>query len=164
MTLYTAKVVADWLGLTERRIRQLRDEGVITEARPGLYDLHATVSKYIRYLGGAGKENLNAERTKLTAAKRKAAEMDNAMREGSLHKTEDIEIGLKTICLNIRGRFMALPAKLSPELATMGGDQTAIFDLLKGAIDEALEELSDFRQALAERSGTENEEKDGEEK
>ncbi len=51
MTLYTSKVVADWLGLSERRVRQLRDEGIITEARPGLYDLKATISKYI-YLSG----------------------------------------------------------------------------------------------------------------
>lgn len=39
MTLYTSKVVAQWLCLTERRVRQLRDEGVIVEARPGLYEL-----------------------------------------------------------------------------------------------------------------------------
>jgi len=37
MTLYTSKVIAQWLCLTERRVRQLRDEGVIVEARPGLY-------------------------------------------------------------------------------------------------------------------------------
>ena len=39
MTLYTSKVIAQWLCLTERRVRQLRDEGVIVEARPGLYEL-----------------------------------------------------------------------------------------------------------------------------
>lgn len=68
MKLYTSKVVAQWLGLTERRVRQLRDEGVIAEARPGLYDLQPTVAKYITYIGGAGKESLTQERTKLTKA------------------------------------------------------------------------------------------------
>ena len=38
MRLYTSKVIADWLGLTERRVRQLRDEGIIEEQAPGLYD------------------------------------------------------------------------------------------------------------------------------
>ena len=42
MRLYTSKVIADWLGLTERRVRQLRDEGIIEEQAPGLYDLRAT--------------------------------------------------------------------------------------------------------------------------
>ena len=73
MTLYTSKVVAQWLCLTERRVRQLRDEGVIVEARPGLYELQPTVARYITYIGGAGKETLTNERMKLTRAKREAA-------------------------------------------------------------------------------------------
>ena len=153
MTLYTSKVIAQWLCLTERRVRQLRDEGVIVEARPGLYELQPTVARYIKYLGGAGKESLNTERMKLTAEKRKAAEMDNDLRRGDLHSTQDIEKGIQTMCLNIRSRFLAMPAKLSPTLAAMDGNQAAIFDEMKKAIDETLEELSDYRVAYAERTG-----------
>ena len=154
MKLYTSKVVAAWLGLTERRVRQLRDEGVISEKQPGLYDLQATVTKYITFLrNGSGKINLNDERAGLTRAKREAAEMENKLRMGELHRTQDIEAALKTVFLTIRGRFLALPAKLSPTLASMGGNQTAIFDELKQAIDEALEELSDYRVAFAARDG-----------
>lgn len=161
MTLYTSKVVAQWIGLTERRVRQLRDEGVIEEAKPGLYELRPTVLRYIRYVGGAGKENLTHERTMLTAAKRQAAEMENDLRRGELHRTADIERGIKTMILNIRSRFLALPAKLSPALASMGGNQTEIFDALKEAIDETLEELSDYRVAFAEQDGEDHgEEKD----
>ena len=54
---------------------------------------------------------------------------------------------------NIRSRFLALPAKLSPTLSTMGGDQTGIFDELKGAIEEILEEMSDYRVAFAAEDG-----------
>ena len=158
MKLYTSKVVAQWCGLTERRIRQLRDEGVIAEDRPGLYDLQPTILRYIKYLGGTGKEGLQAERTKLTAEKRKAAEMDNALRSGELHRTADIEAGIKTMILNIRSRLLSLPAKLSQELAAAGGDQAAIFDQLKKEIDEALEELSDYRVALAMNGGEDGEE------
>lgn len=143
------KVIAQWLCLTERRVRQLRDEGVIVEARPGLYELQPTVARYIKYLGGAGKESLNTERMKLTAEKRKAAEMDNDLRRGDLHSTQDIEKGIQTMCLNIRSRFLAMPAKLSPTLAAMDGNQAAIFDEMKKAIDETLEELSDYRVAFA---------------
>lgn len=122
MTLYTSKVVAQWLCLTERRVRQLRDEGVIVEARPGLYELQPTVARYITYIGGAGKETLTNERMKLTRAKREAAELENELRKGEVHRTEDIERGIKSMFLNIRSRFLALPAKLSPTLATMGGE------------------------------------------
>jgi hypothetical protein len=60
--------------------------------------------------------------------------------------------------LNIRGRFLSLPAKLSPTIASMGGDQAAIFDEVKRAIDEVLEEMSDYRLAFAERNDDEDEE------
>lgn len=150
MRLYTSKAVADWLGLTERRVRQLRDEGVIEEAAPGLYDLRATTRKYISYLRGG---SLADERARLTKAKREAAEMENELRRGSLHRAEDIEAGIKAMLLNIRGRFLSLPAKLSPALAAMGGDQAGIFDELKKAIDETLEELRDFRVTFAVREG-----------
>ena len=142
MRLYTSKVIADWLGLTERRVRQLRDEGIIEEQAPGLYDLRATTRRYISYLRSG---SLADERAGLTRAKREAAEMEN-----ELHRTEEIETGIKTMLLNIRGRFLSLPAKLSPALAAMGGDQASIFDELKHAIDETLEELRDFNVAFAQ--------------
>lgn len=147
MKLYTSKIVAQWLNITERRVRQLRDEGVLKEESPGLYDLHQSVMRYINYLR-RGSSELNDEKTKLTKAKREAAEFENGLMKGNLHRTEDIEQGLKTIFLNIRSRMLALPAKLSPELATMGGDQGRIFDRLKVGVDEALEEISDYRNVL----------------
>ena len=161
MTLYTSKVVAQWIGLTERRVRQLRDEGVIEEYKPGLYDLQPTVLRYIRYVGGAGKESLTHERTMLTAAKRQAAEMENDLRRGDLHKTADIERGMKTMILNIRSRFLAVPAMQSPVLASMSGNQTEIFDTLKEAIDETWEELSDYRVVLVSQDGEEHGEEKG---
>ena len=77
MRLYTSKVIADWLGLTERRVRQLRDEGIIEEQAPGLYDLRATTRRYISYLRSG---SLADERAGLTRAKREAAEMEKSQR------------------------------------------------------------------------------------
>ena len=162
MKLYTSNVVADWLAVTPRRVRQLRDAGVLAEKTPGLYELQSSVVRYISYLRkGSGNTNLNDERAMLTRAKREAADMENEERRGNLHRTEDIETGLTALCLNMRGRFSSLPAKLSGELAQMGGNQAGIHDKLKAAIDETLEELSNFNVAFAIRSGS-DEEEDGE--
>ena len=103
MTLYTSKAIAEWLGLTERRVRQLRDEGVISEARPGLYALRPTVSRYITYLR-KGSNDLNEERAKLTKAKREAAEMENARLRWEFLEVDEIEKGLRTMNHNIRSR------------------------------------------------------------
>lgn len=149
MRLYTDNVIARYLNLTPRRVRQLRDEGIIKEEQPGLYDLQSSIVRYIGYLRH-GSSELNDEKTKLTKAKREAAEYENDLLKKNLHRTEDIETGLKTIFLNIRSRMLALPAKLSPQIAALGSDQAKIFDALKVGIDEAMEEISDYRNVLFE--------------
>ncbi len=158
MKLCTDKVVADWLALTPKRVKQLRDKGVLTEKSPGLYDLRTSVLQYVHYIRERNRADLNDERAMLTRAKREAAEMENDVRRGALHSSEDIEKGIKTMCLNIRGRFLTLPAKLAPKLAEMDGNQANIFDELKQAIDESLEELSDYNISMAIQDGGGNEE------
>lgn len=159
MKLYTSKIIASWLDLSERRVRQLRDEGVLTETKPGLYELRSTVVRYIIFLR-KGSSNLNDERAMLTKAKREAAEMENALRKGTLHETADIEKGLQTMCLNIRSRFLSLPAKLAPAIAAKKYSQAEIFDFLKQAVDETLEELSKYQTILSlEGDAEESEEK-----
>ena len=37
MKLYDVRAIARFLDVSERRVRQLRDEKVIAEVRPGLY-------------------------------------------------------------------------------------------------------------------------------
>ena len=147
MKLYTSKVVAAWLDISERRVRQLRDKGILEEKFPGLYELQPTIVRYLNYIR-KGSNDLNNEKIKLTKAKCEAVEMENALRKGELHRTEDIEQGIQTICLNIRSRFLSLPAKLSPELSKMDGDQGRIFDTLKRTIEEILEELRDYRKVF----------------
>jgi len=149
--LCTDKVVADYLALTPRRVRQLRDEGVIAERSPGLYDLRTAVMQYVAYLRNRNRADLNDERAMLTRAKREAAELENELRRGTMHSSEELEQGIKTMCLNIRSRFLTLPAKLAPKLAEMDGSQADIFDELKRAFDECLEELSHYDLAMAIR-------------
>ena len=86
--LHTTKIVAQYLDLSERRVRQLRDEGVLEEKAPGLYDLRSSVRRYINYLRGdeGGKADLNEERAKLTKEKRIAAETENKVRNGELYR------------------------------------------------------------------------------
>ena len=154
MTLYNSRVIAQWIGVTDRRVRQLRDKGVLQEAKPGYYDLKSSVLRYINYLReGTEAVNLNEERAGLMKAKREAAEMKNALERKDLHRSEEIEAGLRTIFLNVRSRFLSLPSKLTPSLASMGGNRGKIYDALRDAIMEALDEMSDWRVALAEISG-----------
>lgn len=147
MTLYTSKAVAQWLGLTERRIRQMRDAGIIRETKPGLYDMKPTVQAYLAYLRN-NMGDLNQQRAELTKTKKELAKLELDERKGDLHRTEDIEQALTTMLMNFRTKVMSMPAKLAKTLAGMS-DNAEIYDLLKKETDEALDELSDYDTAFA---------------
>ena len=154
MTLYTSKVVAQHLNLTERRVRQLRDEGVIREKRPGLYDL----TRYIKYIGAGSKADLNDERAKLTKEKRIAAETENRVRKAELLEVGDVEKAYSAMMMNFRSRILALPQKLAPAVVALEGDEQQVQDLIQAELEEALETLSHAEEALAEPEDGANEE------
>lgn len=153
-----------FLDVSERRVRQLRDEKVIAEVRPGLYDLIDTNHRYINYLRKRNPEgdetiDYNTERAKLVRAKRKNEEYELQLKENQLHAAEDIEAVMTDMLVNFKSRLMAIPSKLAPVLCKKT-DKAEIFALLKDHIDEALMELSDFKATFGERV-KEDEKSDG---
>ena len=161
MKLYTVKAVAKWLDLSERRVRQLRDDKTKTEYKPELYDLKTANHQYINYLRKNNPESessidYNAERAKLVRAKRESQELELQLRRKEVHTTEDVEQVMTDTLVRFKTRLMAIPAKLSPILSKKK-DQTEIFKMLKTAIDEVLEELSDFQTVFG--YGAEDEQK-----
>lgn len=154
MKLYTAAAVARHLDMTERNVRTLRDKGVLTEYKPGLYDLQTATRQYINFLrkknpDAEEKVDYNTERAKLVRAKRESQELELQLRKNEVHTTEDVEQVMTDMLIRFKTRLMAIPAKLSPILAKKT-EQTEIFKLIKSAVDEALEELADFDTAFKE--------------
>lgn len=162
MKLYDVKAVARFLDVSERRVRQLRDEKIIFEVRPGLYNLVETNHNYINYLrkrNPESEENINyyTERAKLVRVKRLNEEYELRLKEKELHESTDIESVMTNMLINFKTRLMAIPSKLSPILSKKT-DKAEIFKILKEYIDEALLELSDFKTTFGEVA--ENEERD----
>ena len=54
--------------------------------------------------------------------------------------------------MNFRTKTLAIPAKLSPELAQMNGDRQKIFDRLRDECEELLQELSTYDIAMQEET------------
>ena len=156
MKLYTSTVVAQWLDVTDRRVRQLRKQGVLAEARPGLYDLKDCVHRYIEYLkrDGTPEENVdyNTERAKLVKAKREKEELELELQRREVIKAADVERVMTAMLLRFRQKIRNIPVKHSPALA-VETNQTEIFMMLKRATDEALEELADFDSLFSETEG-----------
>lgn len=150
MKLYTSKVVGEWLGITDREVRALRDKGVLSEEKPGLFKMKSVVREYIQFkLGGDRQEKLLAARAEREQARAKLETMRMEEISGSLHRTEDVERALKTIFSNFRTRLLEIPMKYAGTL-TQITDQGEAFDVLNDAVCEALNEISDYNAALAE--------------
>lgn len=152
MKLYTAAVVAEWLDISERRVRQLRDQKVLEEARPKLYRLKDCVHRYIDFLRKDGTPegavDYNQERAKLVRTKRERQELELQLERREALAASEVEEVMTDMLLRFRQRVRAIPVKLAPVLA-METDQTEIFMALKQATDEALEELADFDNAFS---------------
>jgi len=159
--VYDVKAIARILDLTERRVRQLKDQNVITEYAPGLYELVPTVHAYVNYLRNRNPESgenidYNTERAKLIRAKRLNEEYDLRVKEGDLHASADVEAVMSNMLMNFKSRLMAIPAKLSPVLSKKT-DKAEIHRILKDSVDEALNELADFNDTFNEGGGGDGE-------
>lgn len=150
MTLYTSKAVAEVLGVTERRVRELRDEGVLSEERPGIFNMKTVVKQYLAYKIGDKDDSsrLTAARADREETRGKIEKMKMEEAEGDLHRTEDVERGLKAIFANFKNRLETIPTKYAKTMAQLT-DPVEAHDILQKAIQEALVELSDPDIALA---------------
>ena len=139
----------------ERRVRELRDEGVLTEERPGIFNLKTVVRQYVAYKTGGTKDDqsrLAAARADREETRGKIEKMKMEEAKGSLHRTEDIENGLKTAFANFKDRLEAIPTKYADTMAQLT-DPADASDILRKAIQEALVELSDPDIALQAPEG-----------
>lgn len=152
----SATDVAQLFGVTPRRIRQLREDGVIhSQGKPGKYDLIETVQLYIQYLssrakGKKQKENPELEKDKLEGearikqAKAEMAELELKELQGELHRAEDVEAITTDHVLYFRSMLMALPGKLAVDLA---GTHTAAEQSarVKQEVNFVLDQLADYK-------------------
>ena len=146
--IYTRKAIAELLGLSERRIKQLTEDGTIKEFSHGHYKLWPTAKAYITYLqNAAGSLDYNAEKASLTRVKREDAELSLALRRGQLHRADDVEFILTNMLIAFKAKLEALPNKILPLLINaMQGDTASdeVLVILRKSIEEAVGELRDY--------------------
>ena len=162
MKLYTTKAVAECLGITDRQGRNLRDDGILSEAKPGLFNIKTVVRQYLDFkLGGRDDQaNLIARKAEREQIKAELEKMRLEEAQGNFHRTEDVKRALETAFANFKTRMLEIPMKYAGTL-TQVTDQGEAFDILRGAVCEALDEISQYDIAFAME---EEEDADGQEK
>ena len=159
----TAVVLGEFLGISDERVRQLAQTGVLTKVARGQFDFRRNVLRYIDYIReaktnqhdppekGQGPSSLDDEKMKLTAAKRELAEIEVAVIRGRVHEAEAVKELWLDQALALRSKLLGLPSKAAPVVPGMQPTEALAF--LTELISEALEELADYEpKRIAERT------------
>ena len=145
--LYPIATVAKVLNLSERRVQQLVQEGILPKPEKGRYDLIACVRAYIKYLQeraygrDAAPQDTHLERARLLRAQADKTELEVAVLRGNLVPIEKVESDWMTIIMAARSRLLAIPSKTAFQIAALK-DPHEIERFLKRLIYEALTELA----------------------
>ena len=131
----SAAVLGGWLACSAAEVRRLAEQGVLTCAAQGRFDLKANVQAYTTYLrrrqaAGShweGKGPYASERLRLTAAKADLAEMERQKRAGSLVEAAEVKRTWLSILLVVRTGCWRCPPGLRLRLVgkTAPGDRRA---------------------------------------
>lgn len=149
-----AKVLSKIIGVSERRIRQLAEEGILTKAASGRYNLQESLHGYILSLRVANDASrvqteledeldLDTEKALHERVRRHISELKYALMKGKVHKAEDVEEVMINMLTNFKTKLSNLPSKLTPLLVDRA-DKGYILDLLTKEFYEVLEELSNY--------------------
>lgn len=148
-----AKTVGNMLGISERHVRRLVNEGILTRVKNGQYDIVECGRRYIENIREKQqltdklyeklKQELLAEQVLHERAKKRKAELVVAEMEGSMHNAQDIERLWGWTVTSFKTRIRALPLKIAPQIQHIN-DLAEINTILHREIDEALMELSGY--------------------
>ena len=145
----TARELADLIGVSSRRIRELRSDGVLPGLAGDPYDLAESVQSYCRHLrpssgraaaGGASTITLNEARLGMLAEQTKKLRAENDLLSGETLRASDVTLAIGKCASIVRGRLLALPTEYAAPLARLRLP-AEVQSLLSAAVTAALSEL-----------------------
>lgn len=143
----STKEISEILGLSDRRIRQLENEGALVKIAHGKFHLPDSIQRYIEFIKEQSEPDEETdyykERALLTRANRQKAEMELKIIQGEVHRSEDVEKVMNDMLGAFRSRTLVIPNKISPLLIAQT-EVEVVKSIIKKAIHEALLELSDY--------------------
>jgi len=148
--------LAKLVGVDERRIRQLEQEGVIkSESKTNNkekreYKFAETIVAIVRYYRGKAdsrrsgdSKEMEEEKLRQLAAKRELEEMKVLRARGELHHTDDIKRIFGAIFSRVHTGFESFPLGLAPKIAGKN-NVMEIAGEIKTQLDKILYEITEY--------------------
>ncbi|MGA0545637.1 hypothetical protein ACO2Q1_10195 [Brevundimonas sp. VNH65] len=142
--------LAQLLGLTAGRIRQLQQDGVFQRVgrKDESFDIAASVRAYCDFMRDSVKrqgstDELKAEKVRQAKAAAEKLEIANAKSRGELVPVAEVRAAWADLLRDVRAGLLAVPSRCGAELATkLAAEDVAVIDR---EIRLALERLADDR-------------------
>lgn len=144
------KQLAQYLGISTRRIRQLREEGVFrkTNEKVAGYNLANCIQEYIEYKVNAetgrrayaSKEEVQAQHEEV---KKKISVLKLRKMQRELHEAADVEDFLTDMMVRFRNRLLAVSPRVAMKVAGES-DISRLTDIIQKEMLATLEELSKY--------------------
>lgn len=148
--------LARLLNITDRRVRQLTDEDVLTRQAEGDFLLPEAIAEYYSYKYQTDETiDYMAEKAKHEKAKRELAELELGKKRLELHAASDVEAVLSEMLTNFRAQIHGIPSKMAPIL--FGKSTADIEDLLNNEVEERLSEIRDYTPTMFDKVDEEDE-------
>ena len=139
----SSKVLADIIGVSDRRIRQLADEGIIVRSRQGRYILKDSIRNYIVNLKIENSAKQQEPKRSLDEhTKRQISELRLALMKGKMYEEADVEMVLTDMLVTFKQKLLSLPAKLSARLENR--DRAYINTTLTDEMNVVLMDLANY--------------------
>ncbi len=153
------KELAQCLGISSRRVRALRQEGLFQTVEKGRgYSLEICVQEYIEYKTNAelgrsasiSKEKVQAEHEEV---KKQISLLKLRRLRRELHEAADVEYYLSDMLIRFKNRLLALPSKIALETAGET-DINRIIQVIQRNLLDTLEELSGYEPDEIDRNNS----------
>ena len=140
--------LAQIFGISQRRIQEFVQLGILDKQKRGQYSLRDCTKAYIRFLRDKQSRypvDLQNERARLTKIQADRAAIELQLARGEVVGTDEVSKVWADLVLACRSKLLALPTSLGPGLLAER-DLAGVSALLRDAIEDALTELSETKQ------------------
>ena len=134
-------------GVSQRRIQEYAQLGVLEKTGRGRYNLCDCVLRFVRFMREKRNKypiDLQNERARLTKLQADRADIQLQEARGEVVRTEDVASTWADLVIAARSRLLAIPTSLTPGILA-ADSQNAVTELLRDAIEDALNELADTK-------------------
>lgn len=146
----TQAEMARVLGISQPRVHQLIDDGIVIKNNTGAVLFVESLKNYYKLKLGSsenGEEiDYMKEKAKHEKIKREIAELRLAKMQAQVYDSRTVELVMTEMLSNLRTQLLGLPSKLAPQLEMK--KKAEISPLIISELEEKLSELSNYKPEM----------------